>query len=257
LYGVTHSDLVPVNPDVVLRELQLTTSDIIDTNKFSGYNFTVGFKLDGEKLDVGLVLRTPFTLNVKTGRSIFLIQRRGAPGADMTVFFTDTTYYDNLLSKYEMPLMVNLGLAYKFSENFLTALDVSYRKFSGAKVQVRDSLFIDPGGKNIEFFTEVDPKWKNVFTVRAGGEYLKETGIGTIPLRTGVGYIPLPAPNTDSKGQVLSQARGFAFSLGTGIHWSQIHLDWAYTFNAAKLEREGFEQKSRNHHFNFTFTGYF
>jgi long-subunit fatty acid transport protein len=135
-------------------------------------------------------------------------------------------------------------------------LDMEFRHFSGAKIDARDSLFIDPGGKNQEFFTKVDPEWNNVFTVRLGGEYLYQTDVGVIPVRAGFGYVPLPAPNVDLSGDT-STAAGYTLSLGTGIHWNQIHLDWAYTFAASKWEVGIFEQKSHNHHLNFTFTGYF
>jgi hypothetical protein len=264
---VTNDEWVPVDSEAAQHELYVGTQDIIDTNKFSGYNFTVGLKLHAEKLDAGLIVRTPFSLNVKTGRSIYVITRLGAltPGAQFRVVGSDTTYYDNLLAKYDMPLMIGAGIAYHPAENLLLAADMELRSFSGAKIKARDSLFIDPGGKNREFFTEIDPEWNNVFTVRLGGEYLHQTDVGTIPVRAGFGYVPLPAPNVDLAGGT-STAAGYTLSLGTGIHWNQIHLDWAYTYASSKWEEweewEGWtvgnsEQKSHNHHFNFTFTGYF
>ncbi len=255
---VSNSELVPIDSGAAQHELYVSTRDVIDTNKFSGYNFTVGLKLHAEKLDAGLIVRTPFSLNVKTGRSIYVINRRGAPisGVQLQVIYGDTSYYDNLLSKYEIPLMIGAGIAYHSAENLLFALDMEFRHFSGAKIDARDSLFIDPGGKNREFFTEKDPGWNNVFTVRMGGEYLYQTKAGVIPVRAGFGYVPLPAPNIDSAGDTSTTA-GYTLSLGTGIHWNQIHLDWAYTYAASKWEAGIFEQKSHNHHFNFTFTGYF
>lgn len=253
---VSDIDWVPVDTEVVLPERRVFTENVIDTNKFSGFNFTVGLRLNGEKLDAGLVVRTPFSLNVKTGRSIYDLGRRGASGGNLLIFYGDTTYYDNLLSKYEMPLMVGAGVAYRPSENLLLAIDMEFRKFSGAKIKARDSLLIDPGGENREFFTELDPEWNNVFIVRLGGEHLRQTRIGVVPLRAGLGYVPIPAPSVDLSGR-KSTAAGYNFSLGTGIHWNQINLDWAYTYTTLKWERVSVEQKSRNHHLNFTFTGYF
>jgi hypothetical protein len=255
---VTNNELLPIDSEAVQHELSIYTRDAIDTNKFSGYNFTVGLKLHADKLDAGLIVRTPFSLNVKTGRSIYEIVRQGAPipSAQFQVIGSDTTYYDNLLAKYDMPLMLAAGIAYRPAEDFLLAVDMEYRAFSGSKVNSRYLLEIDPGGKNTEYFDKIDPEWNNVFTVRFGGEYLRQTDVGTIPVRAGFGYVPLPAPNVDLLGGT-STAAGYTLSLGTGIHWNQIHLDWAYTFAAAKREVGNFEQKSHNHHFNFTFTGYF
>ncbi|MFQ6008783.1 MAG: OmpP1/FadL family transporter [Candidatus Zixiibacteriota bacterium] len=255
---VSNEDWVPIDSESVQHEVYVYTQDIIDSNKFSGFNFTVGLKLHSEKLDAGLIVRTPYSLNVKTGRSIFFISRRGAPvpGAQLQVSFSDTTYYDNLLTKYEMPIMLGAGIAYRPAENLLLAADAEFRSFSGAIIEVRDSLFIDPGGKNREYFTEIDPEWNNVFTVRMGGEYLYKTDIGVIPVRAGFGYIPLPAPNIDMS-EDTSTAAGYTLSVGTGIHWNQIYLDWAYSYSSSKWEYRTFDQKSRNHHFNFTFTGYF
>jgi len=243
-----------------------STENIIDTNKFSGYNATIGFKLKGEKLDVGLVVRTPFAMNINTGRSIYSVVRWGdlSEGGTLLPSEGDTIFYDDLLAKYDMPLMVGAGVAFRASENLLLAADAEYRHFSGGKIDLRDSLRIDPGGHNEEYFTKVDPKWNNVFAVRLGGEYLRETGIGLIPMRAGLGYVPVPSPNIDISGGT-STVVSYDFSLGTGIHWSQIHLDWAYTFTtserASNVDIYGLpffeEQKNRNHHFNFTFTGFF
>jgi len=256
-----------------MRQLDLTT--VIDTNKFSGYNVTIGFKLEGERLDAGLIVRTPFAMSIKTGRSLYIVQKQGGiDEGELSLVFDYTEYYDDLLAKYDMPLMVGAVVAYRASENLLLAADAEYRHFSGGKINLRDSLRIDPGGHNEEYFTKVDPKWNNVFAVRLGGEYLRETGIGLIPLRAGLGFVPIPAPSWDidtlesgviDTDTVKFTSEGYTFSLGTGIHWSQIHLDWAYTFTtserAGNVDIYGLpffeEQKNRNHHFNFTFTGFF
>ncbi len=230
------------------------TTEVLDSNKFSGFNVTLGAKYNGEKFDAGLVIRTPFSLNVKTGRSYYLIATEN--GLELNNG-TDTVYYDDLLAKYDIPLIVGMGLAYKVKDNLTLALDAEYRAFGSAKVKVRDSLFLDPGGENKEFFTEKDPEWNNVFTIRTGMEFMKESRIGTIPIRAGFGYVPLPFPSVDANGNT-SSTNSVSFSLGSGIWWSQIHLDWAYTYSTYSWERSDvFEEKNKDHHFNFTFTGYF
>ncbi len=241
-------------------------ASVIDSNKFSGVNVTVGFKLNTDKVDVGLVVRTPFSLKVGTDRSIYYIQENSGPviGVPRKVF-SDTTYFDDLKAKYGLPLMVAVGVGYHPSDKFLWAADIEYRNYSSSDVDLRDSILIDPGGSNTEYFTEEDPGWKNVFIVRSGVEHLRETPIGTVPLRAGIGYVPLPVASRDVGGK-RSLTTSLNFSLGTGLHWSQIHLDLAYTFTSISWEGPlnvlgqniGFgEMDSRNHHLNFTFTGYF
>ena len=233
--------------------------NLIDTNKFSGVNFNIGFKLNGDKLDAGLVVRTPFSLELKTGRSIYdfnivngLVESNG----------TDTTFIDDIVTKYEMPLMIGFGVGYQASENLLLAFDAEYRGFGSTKIKFRDSLVIDPGGDNKEFLTEFDPDYNNVILFHVGGEYKRVTSFGTIPLRLGFRYEPFPAPSLDFAGVNKSTPVAYSLSAGTGIHWEQIHFDWAYTYTTINkdvnaLNQAFFELQNRNHHLNMSFTGYF
>ncbi|MFH1372442.1 MAG: outer membrane protein transport protein [bacterium] len=286
---------VSLKPDVVDSRRITGHATILDTSSFSGYNVNIGFKLKGEALDVGLVVRTPFSLNINTGRSIYTINRRAAlDQGQLVTVGSDTVYFDDLLTKYSMPLMIGAGVVWRASEKWLLATDIEYRGFSSGQVERRDSLRIDPGGSNEEYYTKIDPRWNDVFTVRLGTEYLHQTGIGLIPLRAGFGYLPTPAPSIDVDGRT-SSAVNYNLSLGFGIHWNQIHLDWGYTYSiidwemsdqyepvndpdqprivrnrhndwAYTLTKETWEdtdpsvimeQKNRNHHLSFTFTGYF
>jgi long-subunit fatty acid transport protein len=265
---------------------QDTTSQTLDSNKFAGYNFTVGFKYNGEQLSAGLLIRTPFDLTVNTVRSIFDVNQYNGLTIDAG---TDTTYFEDIKVKYQMPLMLGLGLAYKLDERTTLAADFEYRGFDGQKIRVRDSILLDPGGSNTEYYTDVDPGWKNVFVVRGGVERILESDFARIPVRLGGGYIPLPAPNITDYGtekQTSSSASSFQISLGAGLWWEQIHLDVAYTFtqmdwdyvymgdhgtHITRIDQDGdpeliqsyfnggmpYTQKTRDHHLNVTFTGYF
>jgi len=231
---------------------------VIDSNKFSGFNFTLGTKYNGDKFNAALMVRTPFSLNVKTGRSIFVVGSiNGLPITEGT----DTTYFDDILVKYDVPLIIAGGISYQATEKLLVAMDLEYKGFSGSKVNVRDSLFLDPGGDNTEFFTEVDPQWNSVLSMRLGGEYKINSKIGLIPVRAGFGYIPRVSPDLeiDVLGNLTTSTTSeTAISLGTGIWWEQIHLDWAYTYSTYDWNQYNiFMQKSKDHHVNFTFTGYF
>ncbi|HWR82737.1 MAG TPA: hypothetical protein VN285_05505 [Candidatus Deferrimicrobium sp.] len=235
-------------------------SSIVDTNRFSGYNVTFGFKHTGEKLGIGMVVRSPFSLNVKTGRSIVSLTKwRGPEEGEFQVIGSDTVYFDNMLVKYKMPLIVGAGVGYRVSEKLLLAFDAEYRNFSDS-VDVRLKQKIDPGGDTEDSLKRVDPGWNNSLALRVGAEYRWEGfGIGEMPLRAGVGYVPLATPNVVVAD--TSTAVKYSVSAGTGIHWNQIHLDIAYTFSALNLETVALgvpeAHESRDHHLNFSFTGIF
>jgi hypothetical protein len=248
----------------------LATFDVttIDTNKFSGVNFTIGFKYTGDKFDGGVIVRTPFTLNNKFDESIFNIYRFNNLVQDDG---TDTVYFGNNLIKYEMPLIIGGGIGYKATENLLLAADLEFRKFSGLKVKNRTSITINPGGTNEEKFQVLDPMWKNTFVVRTGAEYMKQTSIGEVPLRAGFGYVPSQAPNVDVNGNT-STATQYNVTAGTGIHWNQIKLDIAYTYSTfdrtlsstVPATNQGAaptvlieNEKDRNHQISFSFSGVF
>ena len=221
----------------------------IDSNKFSGFNFTLGTKYKGDKFNAALIIRTPFSLKVTTDKSYFVVS---SINALPIVNGTDTVYVDDILVKYDIPLIIGGGVSYQATEKLLLAMDVEYKGFSGSKVSVRDSLFLDPGGDNTEFFTETDPLWNSVVTLRMGGEYKFSSKIGLIPVRAGFGYIPRVAPNND-----LSTSTESSYSVGTGIWWEQIHLDFAYTYSSYEWVYGPFIENNKDHHLNFTFTGYF
>ena len=265
----------PIQPGEQLVRLNNSTL-VVDTAQFSGVNFTFAYKRTSERLNLGFVLRTPFDLNLNTNRSIYnLTSFNGLP----IEFGTDTTFFDNQLTKYTMPWTIASGAAYSFGDNLVVTMDAEWRRFSSLKYKRRDSLFIDPAGNNEEFYTDIDPEWNSTFSLRFGSEYRKSTSIGTIPIRAGFGLVPIAWPN-DTESESPEGALNFphllfrplvkalnndetpimyTFSAGTGIHWSQIMLDWAYTYSAVDRNwgTDFANAQVRDHHLGFTFTGVF
>lgn len=241
-------------------------STAIDTNSFSGVNFTVGLKSNGEKLDAALLVRTPFALNVRRGESKYVLTSlNGVIDPDLS----DTVYVDDLLDKYEMPLMIGGGIAYQATEKLLLSLEAEYRGYGSLTFKHRDSLKIDPSGNNFEYFTEYDPEWENSIGFRFGSEYMMSPSIGNIPVRFGFAYQPLPAPSIDVDGS-SSLAKTYRFSAGTGIHWDQIKFDIAYSYSMSDQDVFGSPplfpgvswdysaaMENRDHHLSISFTGIF
>ncbi len=270
-------------------------SRVFDSTSYSGFNMTLGLKYDGEKLKAGLMARTPFTLRGNSDTT--LIMQSTGNGVEIDIidslspFRTQTVYVDNKTSKMDMPLMIGFGLAYNVKENWIIAGDAEFRGFGGKKVQTLDSLQLTASGDRVEYFSEVDPNWSDVWSLRIGMEYTFNTKIGQIPVRIGArkenlpegtvtGYDVIyqgpkstngqPDPGYNDSTRVFysysfadNKTRGQSLSFGTGIHWSQIMIDIAYTYTnyeqgiyrATDLLRS--KNIWKNHHLNFSFTGYF
>jgi len=273
--GVTPPDL---SGQSVLQVTQYVTSDTIS---FSGTYFMMGLRYNAEKFSAGLIVKTPHVLKQTNDVKLAAVNMRNG---NMEPDNTETIYWDDNLTELDMPFVIGGGVGYKATENLLLALDVEYRSFSGGEVNVRDSIRLNPGEKDTEFFTTTDPQWNNVLTVRAGGEYLWHTGstiFPLVPLRAGFGYVPIPTPNVTGDVQFDTTQAAIAYEpelrtestaatslhVGTGVHWNQIHLDFAYTNR--KLDREDTkrivesnpyfrsETSTTDHIFNVTFTGFF
>jgi len=259
--------------DPIFGEM-LFKRELLDSARFSGINFTFGTKLTKENFALGVVIRTPFELKAtrttKIEDSTFLRFGEGNFGEIQSNVF----YLVNEATKYKLPFRIGAGFSYQVSERFMWALDAEYQGFAGGSILMLDSIVLDPGGENQEFFREIDPAWSNVVTIRTGVEYVYPTGIGNIPLRAGFGYIPKPGPSVklDDRWQSsYSTVTEKQFSLGIGLHWSQIKLDWSYSYS--KAERDvaslaGFgtwlgvtalegDMETVNHRFGMSFTGHF
>ncbi|MDF1544332.1 MAG: hypothetical protein P1R58_04440 [bacterium] len=240
--------------------------DVIDTLKFSGVNFTLGLKYNKEKFTAGLIIRTPLSLGVGTERTLTTtVYVNGLERTDFR-FSLLSPKIDPPLSKYELPLMIGIGGSYQVKENFLVAADLEMRQYSSTTVKFRDSLLIGASGNNTEFYTEFDPsqvefmKWQDAIVVRLGGEYLKEMSFGTVPIRAGFGYVPVPPASIQTADGTTFSAKTVAnmdLSFGTGVHWEQIKLDLAYTYTIRDRDVFYIDYKYKNHRISFSFTGVF
>ncbi|MCP4685547.1 MAG: hypothetical protein GY867_08855 [bacterium] len=274
--GVTPPDL---SGQPVIQVTEITTTD---TLSFSGTYFLMGLRYTGEKFSAGLVVKTPHALKQTNDSKLASVNSRNG---NVEPDDTETIFWDDNVTELDMPFVIGGGVGYQVTEKLLLALDAEYRAFSGSEINVRDSIRLNPGEKDTEFFTSSDPQWNNVLTIRAGAEYLWHTGSATfplVPLRAGFGYVPIPSPNVTGDDIVFDttaaailaepdlyteSAAMTNISLGTGLHWDQIHLDFAYTNRS--LDREDTKRLVQNnpyfqsetsttdHIFNVTFTGFF
>jgi|GEM_PF-3421075 len=209
------------------------------------------------------VLTTGWTLTEKLDFSTLLtrVERQIREDVLEAFFITER--------KIDMPYSIGLGGAYRPSERLLIALDYQFRKFKKSNYstqQILEPLFVG-GEEEIEKgilspaspFTDFPTGWYNLHQVRLGAEYILESGYGRIPLRIGFHNVPTVAGNTSgTRNHVIDyygkgiwdvmtfpgssdgdQNMGFGFAFGGGIHWSQIHLDFAFEFETSSSTDSG------------------
>lgn len=185
-----------------LEERWLNTNITITDNKshdFKGYYFNGGvWARLSEKLAVAAIFRTPYTKKAES-QSLYRYQ---SPQGE-----TDIKIEASSQNKYKQPLVLGLGISYRFSPKIRIASDLSFFNWSKYKVNYYEE--------------ELERNFKNVVKVGAGIEYLSDLRIFSqnvqIPFRAGFIYDPQPMKVSDSSY--------LSFSFGTGIHWGKFLLD--------------------------------
>ncbi|MFH0931275.1 MAG: outer membrane protein transport protein [Candidatus Zixiibacteriota bacterium] len=219
---------------------------------YSGVNFTLGAMYKYQDLRVGAVFKTPFKLKEKDDVQYLwdlIVDGVVNPYSIQSGVFWPVEYKQ----KWEIPLMIGFGASYQI-KGLTLAGDVELRDFSSSKL-IYPKKWVDPNSPD----TSMDLDWNSLTQFRIGGEYLLRTKYGTIPLR--VGYRNNPHVFSDLENVELSyvdydfamgpdevtivnqssgdKVSGSTFSLGTGIGWKQIKLDFTYELNQYKTKMGG------------------
>lgn len=287
-----HVDAVWSPQDGQYRSFGLL-STVLDTIRYSGLNFTLGLKYTMESMTAGLVLRTPFTLKMsgdyRRESNVFV---QDLPGE-----YIPPVLQDDSLVTMSMPFVLGGGIGYKLTPNLLLAGDVEFKNYSSSEFKVQSSFRLNPDGTKESTFNTLNPQdsaalahlaLKNAFSLRLGSEYVLTTGstiFPTVPLRAGVRFETLPTPSVvatyNSAGDITqvttSSVNSLTLAAGTGVQWSQVRLDFGYSFTSYERDHlfsaalitntdpgtpktpvnEQLTSKVRDHKFGLTFTGYF
>lgn len=286
-----------INPVIGSTAEKYTTDQLLDSTKSNGFNFTIGMMLKGEKYSAGAVIQTPYTMKHSTDRSHFVETRLNGL---IQVENTSTIFVVDSLAKQEVPLSMTFGVGLFPRENLTLTMDVSFQNYGSTNWFYLDSTFFAPNGERTEYYTEIPIDWNNNAGLGVGLEYLLNTKYGRVPLRAGFRYDQLPQPavvnqTTSNVGYndgtpyelnlatvtrtASDRQKATSFSLGSGIGWSRIELDFAYMYTGgAKLEytqtnisygeddegnpvanSESIKQEwdRKSHEFRITFTGFF
>lgn len=194
-----------------IQEKWMDTKITITDNKsheFKGIYVNAGLWIAiSDKLSVAAIFRTPYMKKAES-QSLY---RYFSPLGD-----TDIKIEASSQNRYKQPLVIGIGLSYRFSPKLRTASDLSFFNWSRYKVTY--------------FEEELKRDFKNIIKISAGLEYLSELNIFShrteIPLRAGLTYDPQPMRVPDSSY--------LYFSFGSGIHWGKFWLDLGACFGQEK-----------------------
>ncbi len=196
----------------------------------------------------------------------------GLPNASTTTLYRGKT-------KEEVPLTIGFGAAVKPSERLTLVADFQYRGTSNSTYFVRteelppqptsrdsinlltlpwsiyyeDSIgtsYFTASGDYVEIFSEFEMEYENSNQIAVGGEYMAATRFGEIPLRAGFRYSALPYREVSNLernrfGQVEAgytlgdQVTRNTITLGSGIHWNQIWLDFTVELKSEEQVQSG------------------
>jgi len=228
-------------------------------------NFGIMYRTDDWSL--GLVYTTPWTLTEQLDFKTYNATKRDQ------ILYAPTEAYFVTEREIEMPYSIGLGGSYRASEQLLLAVDIQYRPFADGNFSTQqtaeptndDRGVRSPASPMVDYPTN----WLNLTQFRVGAEYMVESGYGRIPLRAGFHNVPMVSGNSTGTRNVIvdyyqrpiwdvltypndadnDQDMGFGFAFGTGIHWSQVHLDIALEFENSSSTDEG------SYWFSFTDNG--
>ena len=231
----------------------------ISKNSFEEYyHVNDRFTFKGIQLNTGLVWRNINQLNLSLG-----LVCKTAYSADITqhrhIFISSTAYQQYTKKELtshmtlKMPLSYGLGLCYRFSDYWLTAVDIYRTKWNQFRL-------IDASGNEISPLTGLaihDSEIRSATQVRIGTEY---TGFQTdkyiVPLCFGVFYDPMPSEESPDDY--------WGMTFGTGFVMKNLYsLDIAYQYrfghnvNQFILKNEQFSQDVHEHSVNLSLIIFF
>lgn len=208
-------------------------NQIIDSVTYSGFNLTAGYAYDlSRRVSLALVVRTPYSLKLKRDYKVIPeFYKQGQP----TGIESFGSFFDDIVTKVEIPVSVALGVAFKPTANLTLAGDAEFMPYKSSDILQLDSTSLSASGERTESFTKIPIELVDKFSLRAGGELVIATGsklLPILPLRAGVHYEQQPTQSYGSDLTTLSKESASGFSLGAGVRWAQVHFDIAYSYTS-------------------------
>jgi hypothetical protein len=194
----------------IVENMYYSGVTISDTKNhdFNGFYVNGGLAADiFDKLTVAAVFRTPYTKNADSESKL----RYDSPPGN-----TDIRIEAAAKNRYEQPLVLGVGVDYRFSPQLRVASDVSFFNWSSYSITYFDE--------------EIKREFKNIVKVSGGFEYASSLRLFQqdvrIPLRVGLSYDPQPVK--------VPSTHYVYYTLGVGMHWQRLHLDAGAMFGKEK-----------------------
>jgi long-subunit fatty acid transport protein len=199
-------------------------TEVKEFSDVEGANVTLGtlWNVTG-KLALGLTADLPYTLDMKEKVSLKAKPTRTVD-QDGKVTMSRSPYEkvpeveSNV--EYDFPLTLGLGAAYRFSDAFSIAGDVSWTNWSEFMFRKEDGTEVNPINQDTTTDDGTLDPVSDTWAVRLGAEYLFILKKTVIPLRAGVFLEQQPGVNDADDV--------YGASLGTGVSIGNVILDVAY-----------------------------
>jgi long-subunit fatty acid transport protein len=199
-------------------------TEIKEFSDVEGANVTLGtlWNVTG-KLTLGLTADLPYTLDMREKVSLKAKPTRTVD-QDGKVTMSRSPYEkvpeveSNV--EYDFPLTLGLGAAYRFSDAFSIAGDVSWTNWSEFMFRKEDGTEVNPINQDTATDDGTLDPVSDTWAVRLGAEYLFIMKKTVIPLRAGVFLEQQPG--------VHDADDVYGASFGTGVSIGNVILDVAY-----------------------------
>ncbi len=229
---------------------------------YEGLNFTLSAMYRADRWSAGLTFTPGWTLTQNLdylGKRTDIVNR--VPSRPLGI----VPGPDGTDREIQIPYSVGLGGGYHINDNLLVAADYQFRAFKReGEYQYQD----DPVHPDAPLQSE-PTKWYNLHQIRLGMEYMREYDWGLVPVRIGVRNDPrligdqsgvvatfdqragqqarrnFKTPRDDyflpitTSGASGDQIQAITFTFGSGVHWSQVHLDFALELMGFTYEESG------------------
>ena len=188
----------------------------------SGVNTTLGMAWNiNPAFTLGAVVKTPFDANVDVDTHY----------NEISPFVVNGTTASHSSLKLYMPMSYGVGIAYRHSDSFTVALDLYRTEWSRLSMTNAQGTEINP----LTTDTIQKGRLKDTIQLRLGAEYLYILDEFVISVRSGFFYDPEPGYRTyrnqdGSNGYEMTTDDYLGFSIGSGISYKNISLDFSYQY---------------------------
>ncbi len=209
-FGIGMNYVVGSMEKTVVENMYYSGVTISDRKKheFKGFYVNGGLAADvDEKLTIAAVFRTPYSKEAESESNL----RYDSPQGN-----TDIRIDATAKNKYKQPLVLGIGVDYRFSPQLRVASDVSYFHWSSYSVTYFDE--------------EIKREFKSIIKVSGGFEYMGSFRLFQqnirMPIRVGLSYDPQPVKEPTTHYMY--------YTLGFGLYWQRLQLDAGAMFGNEK-----------------------